>query len=142
MSDEAAIRRLITLYSQLLDDVRMDDWADLFTKDAVFSVWDNTFTGRDAIRDGIGGMQPAHPGKHVAFATVVDVDGDTALAWTDFISLADSGPGEWGRSYAIATAARYYDRLVRSDGRWRFERRQIRMVGDPLPDGAAESPAV
>jgi uncharacterized protein (TIGR02246 family) len=141
MTDEEAVRRLITLYSQLLDDGRLDEWAQLFTEDAVFSVWGRTYEGRAAIRDGIGGMQPEHPGKHVAFATVVDLDGDTARAWTDFVAVADTGPGEWGRSYAIATAARYHDRLVRADGRWSFRERHIRMVGDPLPPGAVEAPA-
>ena len=63
-------------------------------------------------------MQPALPGKHVAFATVVDVTGDEALAWTDFVSLADDGPGEWGRSYKVATVARYYDRLTRFGDRY------------------------
>jgi uncharacterized protein (TIGR02246 family) len=142
-SDEAAIRRLVTIYSQLLDDGRIDEWADLFTKDATFSVWGTTYEGRDGIRDGIGGMQPPNTGKHVAFATVVEVadDGASALAWTDFVSLADDGPGQWGRAYMIATAARYYDRLVRDGDRWRFAARQIRMVGEPLPEGAVPTPA-
>ncbi len=147
MGDIEAIRRLIALYSQLLDDCRFEEWAELFTDDAVFSVWGNAYAGRTAIRDGIGGMAPAMPGKHVAFATVVDFDpggdssGDRARAWTDFVALADAGPGEWGRSYSIATAARYYDLLVRDDTGWRFARRDIRMAGDPLPEGATESPA-
>jgi uncharacterized protein (TIGR02246 family) len=139
-ADEAAIRRLITIYSQLLDDGRYDEWSELFTKDSTFSVWGQTYEGRDGIVAGIGGMQPEHPGKHVAFATIVEVDGDSALAWTDFVALADTGPGQWGRSYGIATAARYYDRIVRDDGRWRFASRQIRMVGEPLPQGAVDTP--
>jgi hypothetical protein len=140
LEDEAAIRRLITIYSQLLDDGRYDEWTDLFTKDATFSVWDRTFVGRDGVREGIEGLRPPYPGKHVAFATIVEIAGDTALAWTDFVSLADTGPGEWGRSYGIATAARYYDEVVREGGRWRFAARRIRMAGDPLPAGAVETP--
>ncbi len=89
-------------------------------------------------------MQPPETGKHVGFATLVEVaaDGATALAWTDFVALADDGPGKWGRAYMIATAARYYDRVVKgADGRWRFAARQIRMVGEPLPTGATPTPA-
>ena len=143
MSDHQAIRRLTALYSQLLDDGRYDEWADLFTDDAVFCVWGNVYAGRSAIRDAIAGMQPEMPGKHVAFATVIDVDGDgdRALAWTDFVALADVGPGQWGRSYSVATAARYYDVLTRGEKGWRFARRAIRMAGEALPEGAAESPA-
>ncbi len=144
MGDDDSIRRLIAVYSQLLDDGRWDEWGDLFTEDAVFTVWGNAYSGRQEIVKAISGMQPEFPGKHVAFATVVDLggkDGDRALAWTDFLAMADAGPGQWGRSYAVATAARYYDRLVREDGRWRFSRRDIRNAGEPLPDGAVPSPA-
>ena len=140
MDDDRAIRRLITVYSQLLDDGRWDEWGELFTDDAVFTVWDQAYTGRKEIVDAISGMQPEQPGKHVAFATVLDLDGDRALAWTDFVVLADTGPGQWGRSYAVATAARYYDRLVRDGTRWRFARRDIRGATEPLPEGAETTP--
>jgi ketosteroid isomerase-like protein len=140
MDDDQAIHRLITVYSQLLDDCRWDEWAELFTEDAVFSVWGKVYQGRAEIHQGISGMQPALPGKHVAFATICDVSGDEALAWTDFVALADDGAGEWGRSYKVATVARYYDRLTRYGDRWRFSHRAIRMAGDPLPDGATPTP--
>jgi hypothetical protein len=140
MDDLEAIKRAVFLYSQLLDDARLDEFEQLFAEDAVFTVWAQRFEGRRAIRDGIGGMMPELPGKHVAFATVADIDGDHAWAWTDFTALADAGPGQWGRSYTIATVARYYDQLARVDGRWLFTRRQIRMAGEPLPDGARPSP--
>jgi len=108
----------------------------------VFTVWDLRLSGRAAIVEAIGGMQPERPGKHVGFAAVIDVDGDRAWAWTDVTALADAGEGRFGRSYAVATAARYYDELVRgADGRWRFSARRMRMAGEPLPDGAVESPA-
>ena len=142
MDDIEGVRRLVFLYGQLLDDGRVEDWGDLFTDDAVFTVWGNVYEGRKAICEGIGGMMPTdHPGKHVNYATVADFDGDQAWAWTDFTALADAGPGQWGRSYSIATIARYYDVLVRREGRWLFARRQIRMAGEPLPDGARPSPA-
>src|SRR5579859_5135108 len=79
MDDDAAILRLITVYSQLLDDGRWDEWGELFTEDAVFAVWGNVHRGRAEIVEAISGMQPERPGKHVAFATVVDVAGDEAL---------------------------------------------------------------
>ena len=141
MADLDGVRRLVFLYSQLLDDARWDEWEQLFTDDAVFTVWGNAYQGRRAIRDAISGMFVEQPGKHVAFATIADFDGDHAWAWTDFTALADDGPGQWGRSYIIATIARYYDVLVRTETGWRFARRQIRMAGEPLPDGARPSPA-
>jgi uncharacterized protein (TIGR02246 family) len=141
VDDDRAIRRLIAVYSQLLDDGRYDEWADLFTADARFTALGQAFEGRDAIRDGIREMQPPMPGKHVAFASVIDVDGDRAHGWTDFVALADAGPGQWGRSYIVATAARYYDQFARDGGRWRFARRDIRTADAPLPPGATPSPS-
>jgi uncharacterized protein (TIGR02246 family) len=139
--DDQGIHRLIAVYSQLLDDCRWHEWAELFTDDAVFTVWGKVHRGRHEIHEAIGGMQPELPGKHVAFATVIDVVGDDeALAWTDFVALADDGAGDWGRSYKIATVARYYDRLVRDGESWRFARRDIRMAGEPLPEGAIPTP--
>jgi ketosteroid isomerase-like protein len=140
MDDDRAIRRLITVYSQLIDDGRWDEWGQLFTEDAVFTVWDQAYTGREEIVTAVRGMQAEFPGKHVAFATVVDLDGDRALAWTDLLAVADAGPGPWGRAYAIASAARYYDQLVRVGERWCFRRRDIRDAGAPLPPGAVPSP--
>jgi len=141
MDDDGAIRRLITVYAQLVDDGRWDEWGELFTEDAVFSVWDQVFSGRQEIVRAVRDMQGEFPGKHVAFATVIDLDGDRALAWTDLVSVADAGPGLWGRSYTIASVARYYDRLVRQGGRWRFTRRDIRTAGEELPEGSVPTPA-
>jgi uncharacterized protein (TIGR02246 family) len=142
MDDIEGVRRLVFLYGQLLDDARFAEWEALFTDDAVFTVWGNVYEGRKAIREGIGAMMTTeYPGKHVSYATVADFDGDQAWAWSDFTALADAGPGQWGRSYIVATIARYYDHVVRVDGRWLFARRQIRMGGEPLPDGARPSPA-
>ena len=41
MDDIEGIRRLVFIYSELLDDWRLDEWQDLFTDDAVFTVWGN-----------------------------------------------------------------------------------------------------
>lgn len=142
VADEAQIQRVINLYSQLLDDGRFGEWGELFTDDAVFTVWDLRLSGRTAIVEAIGGMQPERPGKHVGFAAVIDVEGDRAWAWTDLVALADAGEGPFGRAYTVATAARYYDEFARgAGGRWRFSARRMRMAGDPLPDGARPSPA-
>ena len=100
-------------------------------------LWGNLYTGRTAIREGIGGMTSEYPGKHVAYATVADFAGDQAWAWTDFTALADSGPGKWGRSYIVATVARYYDHVVRQDGRWLFARRRDQNGGRAVARGGA-----
>jgi uncharacterized protein (TIGR02246 family) len=137
MDDCEAIRRLIALYGQLLDSRRFDDWGQLFTDDAVFSVWGTSYRGRDAIVRGIAGMQPEKPGKHVVLQPVIDLRGpDEARAWTDLSAFAAAEGG-----FAIATIGRYYDQLVREGGRWRFASRVVVMDGEPLPPGVDPVPA-
>jgi uncharacterized protein (TIGR02246 family) len=133
-----SIRRLVAVYAQLLDDQRLEAWADLFTEDAVFAFWGRTCRGRAEIVREVGGMQAATPGKHACFQPVIDlIDADHARAWTDFAALATDAEGR----IFPATIARYHDELVRgADARWRFARRVIVFAGEPVPDGVAPSP--
>lgn len=137
LNDESEILRLIALYGQLLDDCRFEEWADLFLDDATVM----GHAGRAAFMKAIADGQPNTPTKHVACSTIIDLDGDRANAWTDAFGLVDVGPGPNGsRSYANFPL-RYYDQLVRHCGRWRVARRDYRLPGEPLPDGAIQTPA-
>ena len=138
--DLEAIRRLVALYGPLLDSGRLAEWGELFTRDAVFSVYGRSYRGRDEIVREIGAMQPPpdRPVKHLLLAPVVDFAGDgAALAWTDMTVYAT---GEDGR-IAIATMGRYHDRLVRETDRWRFRERILVFAGAPVPEGVAPGPA-
>jgi len=140
MNDHEAIRRLIALYGQLLDSKRLEEWGDLFVDDAVFRVWDDTYSGRAEIQREIGGMQPEHPGKHVILQPVINLDDEHhARAWTDLsaFSMAED------QSISIATIGRYHDRLERGgqDGRWRFRQRVIVMEGEGVPADVDPSPS-
>lgn len=139
MDELEAIRRLLAIYGQLLDSKRIEEWGDLFSEDAIFRVWGETYRGREEIKRKIGGMQPDAPGKHVVLQPVVDLDGDDrARAWTDLCALSSGA-----NSITIATIGRYHDRLVRSpgDGRWRFQQRVIVMGGEAVPEDVDPSPA-
>ncbi|MFN8626596.1 MAG: nuclear transport factor 2 family protein [Candidatus Binatia bacterium] len=118
------IQRAMVLYGQLLDDLRMEEWGDLFTEDAVWSIPDTTFRGREAIVRGVRAMEPPTPGrvKHVVFTPIVELDGaNSARAWSDFLAFARNQDDTW----RIAGVGRYYDRLVRAGGRWRFASRAV-----------------
>ena len=132
-----AIRRLMAIYAQLLDSKRIAEWGQLFTEDAVFAVWGQTWRGRAAIEVGIGGMQPELPGKHVILTPVIDLKApDRALVWTDLSAFASAKEG-----ISVATIGRYHDELVKQAGRWRIARRIVVMAGESTPDGVAPSPA-
>ena len=130
---ESAIRRLIAEYCHHYDDKRSAEFTALFTEDAEFTVFGKSRIGRQEIHDHIATQQPgAAPGQHVTYNQVIDIasDGQTARAWTDFLYLKQVDAG-----YAISTAGRYHDRLVRDPDRWRFKTRTIVFLGDVVPDG-------
>ena len=81
-----------------------------------------TTRGRDAIRASIEATQPPERrGRHLAVNVEVDVDGDEASAVVDFMFWARDREGK----AKLMFLGRYDDRLVRSDGGWRFARREI-----------------
>jgi len=130
MSDEEGIRRTLALYCQLCDDGRFDEWAQLYTEDAVFRVMGQVHVGPTAIKAFIAEAQPeGRRGKHVAVNPLIEADGDTARAWTDYIWV---GPGEG--QFPVTSAGRYHDRLVRRNGAWLFAERQIVFMGEDPPD--------
>jgi uncharacterized protein (TIGR02246 family) len=130
MTDEDGIRRTLALYCQLCDDGRFDEWEQLYTEDAVFKVMGAVHQGREAIKGFISKAQPdGRRGKHVAVNPLIEVDGDAARAWTDYIWV---GPGTG--QFPVTSAGRYHDRLVKRDGRWLFVERQIVFMGEEPPD--------
>jgi uncharacterized protein (TIGR02246 family) len=127
--DEDQVRRTLGEYSQRCDDGRFDEWADLFTEDARLVLMGKVTEGRDAIRKYMMTVQPAGSrGKHVTSNSLVDVDGESATATTDYLFVR---PGVEG--LAIVAAGRYHDRLVRDGATWRFSEREITMLEAPAP---------
>jgi uncharacterized protein (TIGR02246 family) len=127
--DEDGIRRTIAEYSQRCDDGHFDRWAELFTEDARLVFGEQTTEGRTAIKTYMEGLQPpAARGKHITANTLVDVDGSTATATTDYLFVR---PGDQGIS--VIAAGRYYDRLVHRGDQWQFAERSITLLG--APDG-------
>jgi uncharacterized protein (TIGR02246 family) len=128
VTDEEGVRRTLALYCQLCDDGRFEEWADLYTEDATFAVLGQTQAGRAAIKAWIEQAMPAEKrGKHFIGQSVIDVhpDAGTAAAVTDYTFIARTPE----KKYAITSAGRYHDTLVRGDdGRWRFQTREIRFL--------------
>lgn len=120
--DELAIRRTLALYCHHVDDGRFADLVDLFAPDGSFVREQTTSTGRAELlrffeeRQG----QVEQRGRHMTLNTVVDLDGDTARARSDFVflKLVDGKP-------TPALAGRYHDDLARIDGDWRLARRRV-----------------
>jgi len=125
--DEDGIRRTIAEYSQRCEDGHFDRWAELFTEDARLVFGEQTTEGRTAIKTYMEGLQPpAARGKHITANTLVDVDGSTATATTDYLFVRASTGG-----LVLIAAGRYHDQLVRDGSRWQFRQRAITTLGLP-----------
>ncbi len=125
MTDEEAIRNTIGEYCQLIDDQRWDEFADLFTPDAVFTTLKIRHEGREKIRAFLEQIE-VHRGIHGTFNPVIYVEGDTARASADYIWV-----GVFDGTLRLASAGRYCHRLVRDPDRWRIAELDIPLLMDP-----------
>lgn len=122
MSDEEAIRDLMSQYCHLIDDERFEEFTELFTEDAVVTakLAKKTYTGRQEIRGFLENQPPEKRGLHVTVNHRVHVDGDTARAAADFFVIVTRPDG-----LHVMGMGRYDDRIVRQDGKWRFAERHV-----------------
>ena len=126
------IRQAIALYCQLLDDQEFDELAQLFTRDAELPWRGRTLRGREEIaREMHTTQEPLGRTRHLPFASVIDVRGTTALAWTETAVTLNGDDG----SAQIAWLGRYHDELRIDDGSWRFSRHVALAVGQERPAG-------
>ena len=106
-----------------------DAWVDTFTPDAVFDVVEVVGGRRVHREEGRGDLAryvAAYPNpppfrKHMIVDPVVHLDRDQARVEAYCLLLErDDEAG----TPVVAAFGRYYDRLVRSDGRWRIAERR------------------
>jgi uncharacterized protein (TIGR02246 family) len=122
IEDTQEIGRLLLNYGRHLDARDFKAYALLFARDGVWSGGMGTVQGPAAIQ---AFMEKAIPGPnavhnyHVLSNFVIDVNGDTATAWSRWMFMV---PGPNNTAVA-AQSGRYDDTLVREDGRWKFKRR-------------------
>jgi hypothetical protein len=127
-----AIQEVITLYGQLLDDLEMARWGELFADESVWAMPGFIFEGRAAIVKGVRAMEPDRPGlvKHLAFSPVIHLDGDCARAWTDLMFLSRTA---YDAPWLLALTGRYCDEFIAENGVWRFAKRVCDIAPDDPP---------
>lgn len=145
------IRRTIIQYSHLMDSCRFEEWRDLFTEHAEF--WSipghhlpggheiSKIIGREAIvkavREVERRMAEAGGVIHFSASPIVNVDGETANAWWDFIVVHAKPEGT-----TLPFCGRYYAEFVKEGGRWRFRKRVAVRPGYPIPASLVSSPGI
>ena len=126
VDDERAIRRLITRYCHLVDDGAFERLTPLWTDDAELALRGETATGPAAIVTKIAERQtPELRGIHVSANVIIDVEGDTARAVSDFVFMRREG----GPDPIVKFIGRYIDRFERTPDGWKFRRREIQFRG-------------
>ena len=122
MSDKDEIRELLARYCFALDADRFDEMAALFAEDGVWETAFGTGTGRTGIagqaRSILTGEQPKR--VHLTTNIVIDLDGDTATARSNWVVIQNNSAGP-----VIGSGGVYSDRLAKIDGRWLFKHRTI-----------------
>jgi len=126
LDDDRAIRRVMARYCHTVDDGAFEEVATLWTDDAELALRGETAIGPAAIVNVIAGRQtPELRGLHVIANVIIDVEGDTARAVSDFLFMRREG----GPDPIVKFIGRYLDRFVRTPDGWRFRRREIQFRG-------------
>jgi 3-phenylpropionate/cinnamic acid dioxygenase small subunit len=116
--DDAEIRNLLARYCLLLDQDDVEQWVQLFTPDATYSVYGRAFVGHEGLRKM---MSAAPGGLHLGGPPAIEaVDDDHALTQQNLLFMERSG-GEMRRSL-------YHDELVRTNEGWRIATRRCQFI--------------
>jgi hypothetical protein len=126
MEDVQAIQSLLVHYGRELDKRDFAAYGALFAQDGSWQGGMGTATGPDAIAKmvaaGFGRMSPTlyENSYHVMTSFDIDVNGDTATAWSrwTWVVVGANGKPQPER------AGHYEDRLVRERGAWKFKSRR------------------
>jgi uncharacterized protein (TIGR02246 family) len=126
LEDKEAIHALLVDYGRALDKRDYAAYGALFAKDGTWRGGMGSATSPDAIAKmveaGFGRMSPSlyESSNHVMSSFDVEVDGDSATAWSRWMWVV---VGQNGKPQ-VERAGHYEDTLVREDGQWKFKSRQ------------------
>jgi uncharacterized protein (TIGR02246 family) len=127
LEDLESIRQLLMDYGRTLDARDFAAYAALFTEDGEWIGGFGRIQGRTTIQAEMEkrlGVTPQTPGKsnhHLFMNESIEVDGDTAHAFSKWIFTIT---GEENRP-ALVYLGHYEDDLVRDGGAWKFKRRMV-----------------
>ena len=133
-ADRLAIRELIDAYAHDADRKLTQAQAALFTDDAVVEVYMGepskdskpvqTLHGRKEIETGFGDALKQYTlTMHFNGQSTVQITGDSAT--NESYTLAHHFWTENGKRMLLVMGIRYYDTIVRKDGRWLFAERKL-----------------
>jgi ketosteroid isomerase-like protein len=132
VEDIQEIQRVLLDYGRFLDARDFASYSRLFAKDGEWAGGFGTVQGPAAIQAFME-KQIAGPNRgntfHILSNFEIDVQGDTATAWSRW-TFVTPGPD---KKPAVSQAGRYDDTFVRENGHWKFKRR-VASNDIPVPD--------
>jgi uncharacterized protein (TIGR02246 family) len=147
--DRAEIEDLMARYLFAIDYADWDAYVATFAPDGEMTFASGSWKGREAIRaavtrfaEGIGRIyhtadgQPAKL-RHIILQSVIRVEGERAWARTQWLEMANHGPGDEPK---IGTYGVYEDEFVKLDGRWLIARRNVLNEFIPRRSSGPENP--
>jgi anthranilate 1,2-dioxygenase small subunit len=132
------LQRLQERYVGVIDTDRLEEWPELFTEDAIYEIVPKENAdlglpmgimhcfGRPMLRDRILALRQAnlyepHTYRHMTSGLEFEqVDENTIDMQSNYVVVQTLTDGE-SRVYQ---AGRYFDRVVRSDDGWRYQRKR------------------
>lgn len=125
LEDIEEIRTLLLNYGKTLDNRDLKAYADLFTKDGVWSGGFGIVKGRSDLlafmQKNVGTAPNTGKTYHLLTNFDITVNGNTATAisrWSYVIGTAEKKP-------VLEHSGRYEDTIVREDGKWKFQKRVV-----------------
>ncbi|MGJ3402398.1 nuclear transport factor 2 family protein [Glutamicibacter sp. Je.9.36] len=120
LEDQIGINQLYSRYTHAIDDFDQQGWLDTFAEDGVFDIDGTAVRGRDQLSVWFSQFEDYSQKsmRHYISNIGISVDGTTAAGRAYLIVLNVSN-GQ------LAATGTYLDSLSKSDGKWRFEHREL-----------------
>lgn len=126
-ADRAAIEALMWRYVRALDTRDAEAYAQVFTEDGRFGTGEDAVEGRDALKamvEGFGEGPPDPAMYHVITNDHVEFVSENRARYHSYW-MTMFAPAEQGGSPRVAAVGRGVDELVRVDGEWLIESRDV-----------------
>jgi 3-phenylpropionate/cinnamic acid dioxygenase small subunit len=123
MTAREEVLDLLASYCRAVDDRELGNLWRLFDVNCEYTFVDGAVAhGADEIREMLGDrIAAAIRHRHILTNAIVEIDGDTAKAKSDWYLIKPAA----GQAWEIEGAGSYQDEIRRSPGGWVFTRREI-----------------
>ena len=122
---EDACTDLVLDYAIHRDRLDADSYAKLFAADAVLSVLDDRFVGRDAIHERLVESRGKETTRHLMSTIRITVEDEENATGISYVRIYASPAGDLPMTAAQKVVGEYHDRFVRTADGWKISERKF-----------------